>query len=397
MRCSAKAGVKGSYSALTKGEDPARARRTRGPRNGHGEDRTLRKPGKIALGLVAAVFLAAALFQFAGVGKTSVRYKGSFFDIFDTYSEITVYADTEADGAKMVDAAHEELLAYHRLYDIYNDYEGLTNLKTVNEQAGAAPVAVDGRIIDLLTFAKEMAKETDGRMNVAMGSVLALWHTHREAGIADPANATLPATEELRAAAAHTDIDDLIIDADAKTVYFADPALRLDVGAVAKGYAVEQVARHMAESGVTSALLSIGGNVRAVGAKGDGSLWRVDVQNPDLAAATQSLMTLDLDDLSLVTSGSYQRYYTVDGKQYCHIIDPDTLYPAEYVWAVSVVTQDSGLADALSTALFTLPVEQGMELLQKFPGVEALWVNPDGSLTRSDGFTALTQEETAAE
>jgi len=357
----------------------------------------LRKPWKIGLAAVAVVFLAAALLQFVGVKKEPVRYKDSFFDVFDTYSEITVYAETEAAAKAIAEQAHAELLVFHRLYDIYNDYEGLTNLKTVNDLAGTAPVAVDGRIIGLLTFAKEMARETGGRMNVAMGSVLKLWHDSREAGLADPENAALPDGAALLAAAAHTDIDNLILDPDASTVYLADPAMRLDVGAVAKGYAVEQVAQQMTDDGVTSALLSIGGNVRAIGPKADGTLWRVNIQNPDLTAENQSLTTLDLADLSLVTSGSYQRYYTVDGKQYHHIIDPDTLYPAEAVWAVSVIAQDSGVADALSTALFTLPVEQGRALLDGFAGVEALWVNLDGTVERSDGFAALVNEESAAQ
>ncbi len=358
---------------------------------------TLSKPWRIVLGFVAVAFLAAALFQFVGTGGAPARYKGSYFDVFDTYSEITAYAPTQAEAEKIVNDAHEELLAYHKLYDIYNDYEGLVNLKTVNDRAGTAPVVVDERILGLLTFAKEMAGQTDGRMNVAMGSVLAIWHAYREAGLADPENAALPGMEELRAAAGHTNIDDLVIDADAKTVFLADSGMRLDVGAVAKGYAVEQVARQMAADGVTSALLSIGGNVRAVGVHADGTPWRVNVQNPDLTAADQSLMTLQMNGLSLVTSGSYQRYYTVDGKLYCHIIDPDTLYPAEYMWAVSVLAGDSGVADALSTALFTLPVEKGKALLQKFEGVEALWVNTDGSLSRSDGFDAMADEETKTE
>ena len=90
-----------------------------------------------------------------------------------------------------------------------------------------------------------------------------------------------------------------------------------------------------------------------------------------------------------MTSGSYQRYYTVNGKQYHHIIDPATLMPATHVWAVSVVTKDSGLADALSTALFNLPLEDGKSLIESLPGTEALWVNWDGSMVMSEGLPSL--------
>ncbi|MCE5342104.1 MAG: FAD:protein FMN transferase [Eubacteriales bacterium] len=344
------------------------------------------------LAALAAVFLPRTV-----TTVELVRYKTSFFDVFDTYSEITVYAATEGEAEAIANQAHTSLTAYHQLYDIYNDYDGIVNLKTVNAQAGAAPVTVDERILNLLTFAKAMAGETNGRMNIAMGSVLAIWHDYRTRGLDDPASAALPSMAQLQAAAEHCNIDDVVLDPVAKTVYLADPALQLDVGAVAKGFAVERVAAQMVAQGVTSALLSIGGNVRAIGVRGDGSAWRANVQNPDLTAENQSIATLSLADRSLVTSGSYQRYYTVDGKQYHHIIDPDTLFPADKLWAVSVVTQDSGLADALSTALFTLSIEDGKALLKRFDGVDALWVTPDGAITQSAGFAALTDTESTAE
>jgi thiamine biosynthesis lipoprotein len=121
----------------------------------------------------------------------------------------------------------------------------------------------------------------------------------------------------------------------------------------------------------------------------------VNVQNPDLSAENTGIMTLNLNNLSLVTSGSYQRYYTVAGKQYHHIIDPDTLMPAAHTWAVSIVTKDSGLADVLSTALYTLPLSQGQALLAQFPGAEAVWITLNGDIVRSPGFSALAGEEAA--
>ncbi|HNW85702.1 MAG TPA: FAD:protein FMN transferase [Candidatus Limiplasma sp.] len=345
-------------------------------------------------GFVLALLLAFAPGQGA-LGETA-RYKASFFDVFDTYSEIIVYAQSETEAQTILDKAHAELLTCHQLFDIYNLYDGMNNLKTVNDNAGVAPVKVDQRLIDLIAYAKQMEVETNGRMNIAMGSVLSIWHTYREAGINDPAVAALPPMADLQAAAEHTDIHNIIVDTAASTLYLSDPAMSLDVGAIAKGFSVERVAQELIAGGVTSALLSIGGNVRSIGMRGDGTSWRVNVQNPDLNAAEQSLTTLDLKDLSLVTSGSYQRYYTVNGKQYHHIIDPDTLMPAEFVWAVSVVTQDSGLADALSTALFNLSIEDGKTLLQNYPNTEALWVTLDGQIVRSDGFSALAGEEIPA-
>ena len=342
------------------------------------------------------VFIVTLMPFVPGTAEGS-RFKGSFFDVFDTYSEIVVYAQDETTAQTIIQTVHDDLLSYHQLFDIYNDYDGINNIKTINDQAGIAPVLVGQRIIDMITFAKQMEIQTNGRMNIAMGSVLKIWHTYRDAGINDPTNAALPPMADLQTAAQHTDIDQVIVDTQASTVYLADALMQLDVGAIAKGYAVERVAQDLIAQGITSALLSIGGNVRSIGMRGDGTSWRVNIQNPDLTAASQSITTLDLNDLSLVTSGSYQRYYTVDGKQYHHIINPDTLMPASYTWAVSVITPDSGLADALSTALYNLSIDDGKTLLTNFPGVEALWVTLDGQLVRTDGFSTLAGEETTVQ
>lgn len=341
--------------------------------------------------------LLLSLLPLSGAMGELTRYKATFFDVFDTYSEIVVYAQDETTAQKILDGAHAELLSYHQLYDIYNDYDGVNNVKTINDNAGIAPVVVDQRIIDLITFGKEMEVISNGRKNIAMGSVLRIWHDYREAGIDDPTTAKLPDMAALEAAAKHTDINNVIIDPTAKTVYLSDPEMSLDVGSIAKGFSVERVAQSMIASGVTSAILSIGGNVRAIGTRGDGTPWRVNIQNPDLTS-DQALTTVDLENLSLVTSGSYQRYYTVDGKQYHHIIDPDTLMPAEYVRAVSVLTEDSGLGDALSMVLFNQSIENGKAFLKaNYPGVEALWVTLDGQIVRTDGFSALAGEETTAQ
>lgn len=341
---------------------------------------------KIAIVLVTILLLAALIFLPRGT-QESKRYQTSFFDLFDTYSELIVYTADETKANSVLAAAKEELTAYNELYDIYNDYEGINNLKTVNDNAGIAPVTVDQRIIDLLLFGKEMYEKTGGRVNIAMGSVLAIWHDQRTAGLADPDNAALPDMTALEAAAQHTNIDDLIIDEEAMTVYLQDQGMQLDVGAIAKGFATERTARTMIQGGVESALLSVGGNVRAIGKRADGTDWQVGVQNPDLDAEETTLATVALDTMSMVTSGSYQRYYIVDGVAYHHIIDPDTLMPALYSQSVTILAEDSGIADALSTALFTVSAERGKEILEQFPGVEAMWVTLDGEMVKTDGFT----------
>lgn len=310
----------------------------------------------------------------------SKRYEATFLTLFDTVTTIVGYAEAEADFTATAQAIHDDLLEYHQLYDIYNEYEGMNNLKTVNDHAGEAPVSVDRKIIDLLLFSKDLYTRTGGKVNIAMGSVLSLWHDARELGVQYPDEAALPDRDALERAAAHTDINSIQIDEEKDTVFFSDPEVRLDVGAIAKGYAVQQVCG----SAPAGLLISVGGNVCATGPKPEtGQPWVVGIQNPD--APEEYLHTIYVEDFSVVTSGDYQRYFTVDGVAYHHIIDPDTLFPADYWRSVTILCPASGLADALSTALFTLPQQEGQALLDAF-GAQAMWVRPDGSILYSPGF-----------
>lgn len=310
------------------------------------------------------------------------QYTASFLTLFDTVTTIVGRAESEEAFQEKAQRIHDELLYYHQLFDIYNSYEGMNNLKTVNDQAGIAPVVVDRAVIDLLADSKEYYSLTNGRVNIAMGSVLSLWHDARSDGEDDPLNAYLPEEAKLLEASDHTSIDDIVIDFQASTVYLADPQMRLDVGAVAKGWSAQRVAESL-ESGL---LISVGGNVCATGPKdADGTPWVIGIDNPD---GEGYLHTVYVSQGSVVTSGDYQRWYIVGDTLYHHIIDPDTLYPARYWKSVTIVCEDSGLADALSTALFLLPYEEGLAVLRQC-NAEALWMDQDGKLFYSTGFRDL--------
>jgi thiamine biosynthesis lipoprotein len=281
---------------------------------------------------------------------------------------------------------HARFLELHKLYDIYNDYNGINNIKTINDNAGIKPVKVDQKIIDLLKFAKNAYDLTSGQMNVAFGAVTSVWHDYREDGTNDPDNAKLPPMELLKEKNTHTDINKVIINEKDSTVYLEDPEMSLDVGAVGKGFATERVAELAYKNGFKSGSISVGGNVRTLGPKADtGEDWKIGIQNPDLESENKNLYILNLNNMSLVTSGVYERYYTVDGKQYHHIIDPDTLMPATYFLSVSIVTKDSGMADALAK-IFNMSYEDGLKLIESIPDTEALWVFPNGDMKYSSGF-----------
>lgn len=340
------------------------------------------------LALTALAILMASSLAACGE-KPKERYQAEFLELFDTVTVIVGYAESENEFQTQANQIRDDLETYNQLYDIYNDYPGINNVKTINDRAGIEPVVVDQKIIDLLLAYKEAYELTNGNVNMAYGAVLRIWHDYREAGIEDPLNAELPPMDQLEAASKHTNIDDVIIDDENNTVFLKDPDMSLDVGAIAKGYATERVSQDAIENGFTSGLISVGGNVRAIGYKGsDNELWGIGIQNPDKESEQTNLYVAHLTNLSVVTSGDYERYFTVDGKRYHHIIDPETLYPATYYAAVTIITQDSGLADALSTSVFNMPLEEGEALIESLPDVEALWVNHDGTTVFSTGFEA---------
>ncbi len=339
--------------------------------------------------LIISVILLISL---CSCKKNYEKFTAYYFDYFDTHTTIVGY---EADQEEF-DAVCEEIKAllgeYHKLYTIYTRYEGVNNLLSINNSS--EPIEVDEKIIEMLEYAKEMYALTDGNMNVAMGSVLSIWHSYRDDGLDDPKNASLPPMKELRNASQHTDINDIVIDSELNTVFLADPEMSLDVGAIAKGYAVEKVALWLEEQGKTGYILNVGGNIRTIGSRPDGTPWSAGIENPDnsVREETPYIAYLHLSGESLVTSGVYQRFYTVNGINYHHIIDPETLMPGERYMSVSVLCKSSALADALSTALFNMDLDEGIELVEKLDGVEAMWVHNDGEISYSSGFESYCFE-----
>ena len=168
--------------------------------------------------------------------------------------------------------------------------------------------------------------------------------------------------------------------------------MSLDVGSIGKGFAVQKVAEFAKELGYNNMVINCGGNAISIGPKPDENNWVFGIQNPDLTAKNDVLKRVSITDKCLVTSGDYQRYYEVNGVKYCHIIDPDTLMPPTYFHAVSIICDHSGLADALSTALFNMPYEEGLALIHSIDNAEAIWVLKDGTIKYSENFQEYITE-----
>ena len=349
----------------------------------------------ILLILVAAV-VAVILIRSGDRGRQEPkRQEKAFYGFYDTASgEFALYFNTDCrvydysglseDGFASVCGKIEKALEkYHKLFDIYREYEGVVNLATINASAGGEAVAVCQELYDFIEYAVSLYNLTGGEMNVTMGAVLSIWHGCREAALSG-GQIRVPTYDELSAANAHTGISVIELDEENMTVRLTDPRARIDAGALGKGYATEMIARELMALGVDDFVLNFGGNLRLIGDRG-GDGWRVGVQNPNMGVGEPYIKYLNEKNTSVVTSGDYERYYIKDGVKYHHIIDKDTLMPAAYFTSVTVVTENSGLADALSTALFCMSLEDGRALCESLreDGVEvkAVYLDYEGNLT----------------
>lgn len=321
--------------------------------------------------------------------KTNKQYTKHTFSYFDTITTVVGYAADKEEFEKVYSEIDALLFKYNRLFDIYNTYDGMVNLAFLNSASKEKDntISIDPDLTELLLFGKYAYNLTKGKTNIAMGGPLSVWHNYRENGLNDPENAVLPPIAELKKSAEHTNINDIIIDEASSLISFSDPELTLDVGAIAKGFVTQKIYEYLKSKNINGYILNLGGNVKTVGTKPNGKKFSVGIENPD-SDNTKSdyLEILYLENMALVTSGNYQRFYTVNGKNYHHIIDPETLMPPEYFTSVSVICEDAGLADALSTALFCMPLEKGRELIESLDNTYALWVDLNGNKSYSKGF-----------
>ena len=177
-----------------------------------------------------------------------------------------------------------------------------------------------------------------------------------------------------------TDINSLVIDKENLTVELLDPEMSLDVGAIGKGFAVEMTAKMLESEGYTSLVLDVGGNLRVIGEKPNKKGWTAGVTNPTSPYSQTYVYTMEIKDSALVTSGSYQRFYTVNGIRYHHIINSETLMPENYYLSVSIKSPSSALSDALSTAVFNMEYDDAEAFIKNLDGVFAVFVLPDGEV-----------------
>lgn len=260
------------------------------------------------------------------------------------------------------------------------DYD-TTELLELNRAPVASGYTVSADTQLVIERALHFAAISDGAFDPTIWPLVRLWNIGSE-------QPEVPARQAIDAAQQLVNFRDVRVGADG-LVRFARQGMGIDVGGIAKGFAADEVVTILREAGVTSALLDFGGNIYALGRKPDGTAWRIGVQRPD-AARSQLLGVLEVQDRSVVTSGPYERFFVEGGVRYHHLIDPATGFPAENgIEQVTIVSERSIDADALSTAVYIMGLERGLALLQSLPEAEGIIVTLEREVHMTDGIPPL--------
>lgn len=321
--------------------------------------------------LTLLLFSSCILTCCSGCGQTQPLSKTGFY--FDTVISVSLYdsADqTILDGCFSLAEDYENMLSKTR--------EG-SDIWKINH-SGGSPVTVTRDTALLLSDAIRYARLTDGRSDPTIGAVSKLWN------FSDASKKELPNDTALADALSHVDFR--LLELDNTTVTLHDPLAEIDLGFIAKGYIADRIKDYLLSQGIQSAIINLGGNVLTIGTKPDGTPFLVGVQKPFSDSGTTA-MTLSVTDKSVVTSGIYERCFEKDGILYHHILDTKTGYPVRNnLLEVTILSESSVDGDALSTACFTLGLEEGMALIESLENTEAVFMTDDGVLHTTTGINA---------
>ena len=328
--------------------------------------------------------LVACLSALAAAGcETRLQQVSLTRDKMSTLVTITVFDRSRPHAQLAIEAAFEQIDAVTRLADRRRPESEVRRLTQSTQ-----PMRVSPHLWRLLTAAKAMSERTGGAFDVTVGPPCILWKRCAQ-------QKRLPSDQEIKQALDKVGADGILLDETGRTAALSRPGMVVDLGAIAKGYAVDQAVAALQAHGVVSALVNAGGDMRMIGPRPGAKGWRIGVQDPrDPHNPSALLRTLQVQACAVATSGSYQRFFEIDGKTYSHIIDPRTARPCAQAPSVTVVSKtDAMTADMWATAASVLDPSESLRLIDAEPDLEALLVTagPKGrlNLLASKGFDAL--------
>lgn len=304
-------------------------------------------------------------------GTARAEWLGSTIDLMGTQVSVELWHADERAGRELVDAVLEE---YRRIDRDMSTYKADSAISSLNSRAVAQPVRVGRELFTLIDRSLQLSAASGGAFDITYESIGYLYDFRAK---------VRPSTAEIDASLPAVDYRHVVLDRERNTVRFAVPGVRINLGGIAKGHAVERGAALLRAAGVQHALLNAGGDTRVLGDR-RGQPWIVGIRHPRLA--NEVVTRLPIVDEAISTSGDYERFFEEGERRYHHIINPGTGLPTEGVLSVTVIGPDATLTDGLSTTLFVLGAEAGLELIDRFDGYEAVIVSQNGRLSYSTGL-----------
>jgi len=318
------------------------------------------------LSVVAVCALTACL---ARAGDDLVRYEASH-DAMGTVFSVVAYGRDRDDLAEVVDEVFEEI---DRLDAQMSNYKPASELSVINREAAARPVLVEPKLFELIRESLGTSRETGGAFDITVGPLMKSWGFFRGQG-------RLPSPAEVARVLKRIGYRHVRLDGGRRTIAFDEPGIEIDLGGIAKGYAVDRAVQILRENGVRSALVSSGtSSIYALGAPPGARGWEVNVRDPYDAHQAADVVLLRNSSLSI--SGNYEKFFRVGGKTYCHIMNPRTGWPVERMLSTVALSRSATETDALSTSFFVMGVERSRKYLATHPGLKVIFYAPAESST----------------
>ncbi len=332
----------------------------------------MKKPIKILISSLLLMILLSSLSACRSSGNLQ-KVDGDAF-VLGTFGQIRVFTSSEAKGKKAIDKA------FKRITEIENTMSASlpnTDVAKINKSAGKSPVKVNPDTLFVINKGIEYEKVTKGTFNITLGSLIELWGIGKDWQ-------KVPTLQEIQEAQKHIDINQL--EVKDKKVLIKDPQMLMDLGGIAKGYAVDEAVKVLKESGIKSGFVNLGGDIYVFGDKPDQTPWYIGIQKPVIESSTV-MARVNLYNQSIVSSGDYERYFEENDVRYHHIIDPATGYPSDGgIVSVTIISDKAIDGDVLSTSVFILGLEEGLELLEGLDGIEGVIITNDNSVYTTSGM-----------
>ncbi len=290
-----------------------------------------------------------------------------------TITSMTVLTSNEQQAQQAIDAAYREL---DRLGQMLNFYADDSEIANINKNAGVSPVRVSPETFEIIQKAVFASENTEGAFDATVGPLVKLW---------DFKKGIVPDKDDIEDLLDQVGYKNIVLDASAQTVYLKEEGAQIDLGGILKGYAADKASLVLQKNGLSSGIVTVGGEVRAFGNKPDGTPWIVGIQNPRQKGPNDEVIaTIALSNRSISTSGDYIKFFEKDGVRYHHILNPKTGYPAEQCGSVTVIANDGVTADGFSK-IFVLGPEKGLKIAKKV-GFDAIFIDCNGKISMSEGL-----------